>query len=363
MLYTISDNLSNGNPFILRGLEKVLALFLMIHKIGDTLYNRFTNEKEGATMRFGRGSCLFFGLLLLTGFLAGCAGLQYAPKRGVMYYHKELPAADRAVEAARSAGKDKECPQNFQAAEKMRNDAYDIYLACRTREGIAKANEASAAANALCPKKAEAPKPMPPPPPAPSVSISAVPPSIDSGKCTDLRWTSANADSVSIDPGVGGVAGSGSKQVCPGSTTQYTITATGAGGTRTASTTVNVKPPPPKPKVVDRLSLHINFDSNKADIRPADVDELKKAIDFVKKYPGHNISVEGHTDNVGSDKYNQALSERRAAAVKEYLVKKGGADASRIKSVGYGERKLIAGNATKEGRFKNRRVEVLILSE
>lgn len=275
-------------------------------------------------MRFGRGSCLFFGVLLLAGFLAGCSGLQYAPKRGMMYYHKELPAADRAVEAARSAGKDKECPQNFQAAEKMRNEAYDIYLACRTREGIAKANEASAAANALCPKKAEAPKPMPPPPPAPSVSISAVPPSIDSGKCTDLRWTSANADSVSIDPGVGGVAGSGSKQVCPGSTTQYTATATGAGGSRTASTTVNVKAPP-KPKVVDRLSLHINFDSNKADIRPTAVGELKQAIDFVKKYPGHNISIEGHTDSVGSEKYNQTLSERRSASVKEYLVKNGGA--------------------------------------
>lgn len=311
-------------------------------------------------MRLGRGSCLFFGLVLLAGFLAGCSGLQYAPKRGMMYYHKELPAADRAVEAARSAGRDKECPQNFQAAEKMRNDAYDIYLACRTREAIAKANEASAAANALCPKK---PVAAPPPPSAPSVSISAVPPSIDSGRCADLRWTSAAADSVSIEPGVGGVSPSGSKQVCPDSTTQYTITATGAGGSRTASTTVNVKAPPPKPRVVDRLSLHINFDSNKASIRPAAVGELQKAIDFVKKYPGHNISIEGHTDNVGSEKYNQALSERRAAAVKEYLVKNGGAEKSQIKTVGYGETKPVAVNTTKEGRFKNRRVEVLILSE
>jgi OOP family OmpA-OmpF porin len=313
-------------------------------------------------MQFGRGSCLFFGLLLLAGFLAACSGLQYAPKRGMMYYHKELPAADRAVEAARSAGRDKECPQNFQAAEKMRNDAYDIYLACRTREGIAKANEASAAANALCPKKAEAPKPMvvPPPAPAPSVSISAIPPSIVSGQCAELRWTSAAADSVSIGPGVGGVAGSGSKQVCPGSTTQYTVTATGAGGIRTASTTVNVKPPT---KVVDRMSLHINFDSNKTSIRPAAVGELQKAIAFVKKYPGHSISIEGHTDSMGSDKYNQALSERRAAAVKEYLVKNGGAGASQIKTVGYGESKPVAANTTKEGRFKNRRVEILILSE
>jgi outer membrane protein OmpA-like peptidoglycan-associated protein len=89
----------------------------------------------------------------------------------MMYYHKELPAADRAVEAARAAGKDRECPAEFAAAEKMKNDAFDIYWACRTEEAIAKANEATARANALCPRKAEAPKPAPvmaapPPPPA-----------------------------------------------------------------------------------------------------------------------------------------------------------------------------------------------------
>jgi OOP family OmpA-OmpF porin len=307
------------------------------------------------------------GLLLFAGFLVGCSGLQYAPKRGIMYYHQELPAADRAVEAARSAGKDKECPADFQAAEKMKNEAYEIYWACRTQEAIAKANEATAKANGLCPKKAEAPKPpppaLPPPPPAPSVSISATPPAIEQGQCATLSWTSADAASASIDQGVGSVAPSGTKEVCPGGTTSYMITATGAGGTRTASTTVNVKPPPPKPKVVDRMSLHINFDSNKADIRPADVGELQKAIEFVKKYPGHNISIEGHTDSVGSDKYNQALSERRASAVKDYLVKKGGADGSRIKTVGHGEAKPIADNKTKKGQFENRRVEVLVLSE
>jgi len=117
-------------------------------------------------------------LLLLLGVFYGCAGLEYAPKRGMMYYHKELPAADRAVEAARAAGKDKECPAEFAAAEKMKNDAYEIYWACRTEEGIAKANEAAARANALCPKKVEAPKPVPvmaPPPPAPVPMMAPVP--------------------------------------------------------------------------------------------------------------------------------------------------------------------------------------------
>jgi len=306
--------------------------------------------------------------------LAGCAGLEYAPKRTILYYHKELPAAERAVEAARAAGKDKECPAEFQAAEKAKNEAYEIYWSCRTKEGIAKANEASALAKALCPPKpvpmpAPAPPPPPPPPPppapAPAVSLSANPPAVDAGKCTTLFWSSENANRASIDPGIGEVGKSGSRQVCPAATTLYTIHATGEGGSGTASTTVTVKPPPPPPapRVVDRLTVRVNFDTDKATIRKADTAELQKAIDFVKRYPGYNISVEGHTDNVGKDKYNQALSERRAAAVKTYLVEHGAANADKIKPAGFGKTRPVADNKTAGGRFKNRRVEILILSE
>jgi len=151
---------------------------------------------------------------------------------------------------------------------------------------------------------------------------------------------------------------SGSRQVCPGSTTPYTIAAVGEGGSRSASTTVTVKP-----RVIDRLTLHVNFDFDKSVIRGPDTAELQKAVDFVKKYPGYKVSIEGHTDSIGTDKYNQALSERRAAAVKEYLLKHGVVDRARIKSVGYGESKPIADNSTAKGRFENRRVEILILSE
>src|SRR5512140_974084 len=117
-------------------------------------------------------------LLLLLGVFYGCAGRELAPKQQVWYYHKELPAADRAVEAARSAGKDKECPAEFAAAEKMKNDAYNIYLSCRTAEGIAMANQATALANALCPRVVEAPKPAPvvvAPPPVTAPEMAPVP--------------------------------------------------------------------------------------------------------------------------------------------------------------------------------------------
>ena len=67
----------------------------------------------------------------------------------------------------------------------------------------------------------------------------------------------------------------------------------------------------------------------------------------------------GHTDNVGSDAYNQALSERRTASVKDYVVKKGVAG-TRVSGQGFGESKPIADNKTAEGRAKNRRVEIKV---
>lgn len=309
------------------------------------------------------------GILMLLGVFYGCAGREYAPNRGVWYYHPELPAADRAVEAARAAGKDKECPAEFAAAEKMRNDAYDTYLACRTAEGIDKANQATALANGLCPRKVM--PPPPPPPAAPTVSISANPATIEQGQCANLTWSTTGATSASIDQGIGSMDPNGSRQVCPTSTTQYAVTAMGEGGTRTATTTVTVNPPPPpvpvkkEPKVIDRLVLHVNFDFDKSVVRQADAAELAKAIDFVKKYPGYEISIEGHTDSRGTDKYNQALSERRAAAVKAYLLKHGMIDTQKdnIVTKGYGESKPIADNKTEKGRFENRRVEILILEK
>ena len=312
------------------------------------------------------GACIFLAVL------AGCAGLEYAPKRTVLFYHKELPAADRAVAAAKAAGKDQECPAEYQAAEKAKNEAYDIYWSCRTKEGIAKANEAAAMAKALCPAKPVpvVPPPPPPPPPlppaiAPSVSLSANPPAIDPGKCTTLFWSSENASGASIAPGIGDVGKSGSRQVCPGVTTMYTATATGEGGSRTASTTVTVNPPPPPPasKVVDKLVVHVNFDTDKSVIRKADTAELQKAIDFVKKYPDSKFSVEGYTDDRGSDEYNLKLSERRAQAVKKYLEDSGHVKAARITAVGKGKADPIGDNATEKGRFQNRRVEVLIIGD
>jgi len=193
--------------------------------------------------------------------------------------------------------------------------------------------------------------PPPPPPPVAMVgaSISANPTYVYTGQCTTLTWSTQNATDVTIDPGVGKVGPSGSKQVCPTDNTTYTISATNAGGTKTASTAV---------PVYKRTTLQINFDTAKADIRKADLPELQKAIEFVKKYPNTKVQVVGFTDSRGTDKYNQKLSERRANAVKKYLVDNGHVKADMIVAEGRGEAEPVGDNKTKEGQFLNRRVEI-----
>jgi outer membrane protein OmpA-like peptidoglycan-associated protein len=132
----------------------------------------------------------------------------------------------------------------------------------------------------------------------------------------------------------------------------------------------NYAPPtPPAAKVIDRLTVHVNFDFDKSKIRKADEADLKKAIDFVRKYPGTKIKVEGYTDSKGTKEYNQKLSERRAEAVRQYLIKEGPVEKAMISAKGYGESRHIAPNKTPdgkdnpEGRAENRRVEILIISD
>jgi outer membrane protein OmpA-like peptidoglycan-associated protein len=119
----------------------------------------------------------------------------------------------------------------------------------------------------------------------------------------------------------------------------------------------------PSDKVIDKFTLTINFDFDKSKIRAKDKGQLQQAIDFVKKYKGHKIKLEGHTDWIGTENYNQGLSERRAAVTSKYLVEKGNVAAQRISSVGYGELNPVASNKNRDGRAKNRRVEILILAD
>ena len=117
------------------------------------------------------------------------------------------------------------------------------------------------------------------------------------------------------------------------------------------------------PQVIDKMTLQVFFDVNKNVLTEADLKELPKAVAFVKKYPGAKIQLDGYTDSTGPDAYNMKLSERRAAAVKDYLIKEAGVDSSKITAVGHGKADPVADNKTAEGRAENRRVEVSILSD
>ena len=86
---------------------------------------------------------------------------------------------------------------------------------------------------------------------------------------------------------------------------------------------------------------------------------LDEATEVLRQYPDIRVEVAGHTDSIGSDQYNQGLSERRAKSVFDYLVGNG-IDSGRLNSRGYGESAPIADNATREGRQRNRRVELVV---
>ncbi|GFE62608.1 OmpA family protein [Geobacter sp. AOG2] len=108
------------------------------------------------------------------------------------------------------------------------------------------------------------------------------------------------------------------------------------------------------------MSLQMEFDTGKADIKPMYHDEIAKVGEYMKKYPTTTAVIEGHTDNVGGYEYNMKLSRERAENVVNYLVENFGIDRSRLTAKGYGYTRRIAYNNTAEGRQKNRRIDAVI---
>ena len=137
-------------------------------------------------------------------------------------------------------------------------------------------------------------------------------------------------------------------------------------------------PPPPKPKVVvaekpkrvvvedNRIVINekIQFVFNKATIKPESDGLMQDLIKVIKDHPHiKKLAVEGHTSSEGSDKYNLKLSDKRAKAVVEYLVKKGELPKEMFTAKGFGETKPIGDESTEEGKEKNRRVEFNITEQ
>ncbi len=107
------------------------------------------------------------------------------------------------------------------------------------------------------------------------------------------------------------------------------------------------------------LADRVLFDVDKSDLKPDMTDTLTKLTKALTGVGIHGATVEGHTDSTGSDEYNQALSERRAQAVKAQFAANG-MNAAEVVAVGKGEADPIADNATDEGRAENRRVVIVV---
>lgn len=130
----------------------------------------------------------------------------------------------------------------------------------------------------------------------------------------------------------------------------------------TPTPTPTLPPPTPTPRPVKKKIIlrGVEFDYDKSDIRPDARPVLEEAVAILRENPDVKVVIEGHTDSIASEAYNQKLSERRARAVYRYLVA-AGIDPARLSVVGYGESRPIASNDTPEGRARNRRVELRIL--
>jgi outer membrane protein OmpA-like peptidoglycan-associated protein len=111
--------------------------------------------------------------------------------------------------------------------------------------------------------------------------------------------------------------------------------------------------------IVVRLK-QMQFSSGRAELNPNSFATLKKVDTLIAAVPAEQITVEGHTDSIGSNAVNKALSEKRAEAVKKYLMSQNFPEKLSVEAVGYGSDKPIATNKTKDGRATNRRVDVVI---
>jgi len=207
------------------------------------------------------------------------------------------------------------------------------------------------------------------PPAQPTVTIGANPTVLQRGQSSTLRWTSTNATSLMLAPGIGTVAAEGMTTVSPTDSITYTITATGPAGSAEASAHITVSgaaaPPAeagPSATLEELFNREVQdayFDLDRADIRGDAREALMKTAQFLRSYPQLKVAVEGHCDERGSTEYNLALGDRRAQAAKDFLVSLG-IPADRMQTVSYGKEKPFCTEHTEACWTQNRRAHFVL---
>jgi peptidoglycan-associated lipoprotein len=218
--------------------------------------------------------------------------------------------------------------------------------------------------------KAEpSPSPTTPPQPSPTIALSASPTAIEKGQSTTLSWSSTNASGVNIDNGLGTVEPSGSRSISPAASTTYMARANGPGGSAVAEARVTVTSPPPAtppplPAISDSEFFSANikdafFDYDQYNIRPDAQTALQADARALAARRSVQVTIEGHCDERGSEKYNLALGDRRANAAKEFLVNQG-VNSSRVDTISYGEERNFCEEHNEECWQLNRRAHLVM---
>ena len=218
--------------------------------------------------------------------MVGCSGMEKRPeyRSGYLYYPTALVNADRALDEARVAGKDKECPAEFNALKDRVDRAYEVYMACRTQEAIDMAQEAINKIKALCPARPR----------------------------TGMKSEPKAAEPVVI-------------LVSEPKAAEKVI--------------VLAAEPKIEEKVIVLAFEDIHFDFDKSTLTKEAQVILKRNLQLLKENPKAKVRIAGYTSASGTEEYNQKLSERRAKAVKDYLVEEGVVTHDRLSEIGYGETK------------------------
>jgi len=212
------------------------------------------------------------------------------------------------------------------------------------------------------------PAPTPPPPPPPNRPptfngpIQANPPTLEPGQSTNLSSPATDPDGDTITYTWSAPAGTFSNQnglntvwTAPNQEGNYPLTVTandGRGGTATNMITIPVM----RRAAITFEDVHFDFDRSM--LRPDAIMILDRAVMTLQANPTLNVTIEGHTDSVGTAEYNLSLGERRANAVRDYLLNRGIA-AGRLRTVSYGEERPIGTNDTDAGRAMNRRAHIV----
>jgi peptidoglycan-associated lipoprotein len=210
--------------------------------------------------------------------------------------------------------------------------------------------------------------PSSPPSPSPTISLTASPSAIEKGQSTKISWSSANATGVTIDNGIGTVEASGSRTISPAVSTTYSARAKGPGGTAVAEARVTVTAPaaiiPPLPAIADTAYFEANikdifFDYDQYTLREDARTAMESNARALNERPAIRITIEGHCDERGSEKYNLALGDMRANAARDFLVSIG-ISASRIDTVSFGEERPFCEDQDEECWQNNRRAHLVM---